>query len=158
MITRTSFFVKYSEIDQMGIVHHTYYPKWFEVGRIDYLQKVGIPHSFINNQGFYLPLSQIECKYKSPAKFGDEILVITSISFISCVKVKFNYKVLNKKSGKLLVLGNTIHAWTDRAIKPLNIAIAAPHIYKQLRTSSESTDIRNSNLFGVKSYDKSGTL
>jgi len=137
MITRTSFSVRYSEIDKMGIVHHANYPKWFEIGRRDYLHKAGIPNSSINRQGFYLPLSEMECKFKSPAKYGDEIIVITGVTFVSCVKIKFEYKVLNKISGKPLAVGKTVHAWTDRAIKPLNIEKAAPQIYTSFKAFEE---------------------
>jgi len=137
MITRTSFKVKYFEIDKMGIVHHANYPKWFEIGRRDYLYSAGIPYTKINHLGFYLPLSELECKYKSPAKYGDEIMVITDVTFISYVKVKFEYKVLNKISGKHLASGNTVHAWTDRDIKPLNIEKAASQIYTSLTAFAE---------------------
>ncbi|MHB8063305.1 MAG: acyl-CoA thioesterase [Ruminiclostridium sp.] len=137
MITRTSFYVRYFEIDKMGIVHHTIYPKWFEIGRRDYLHRAGIPHLSFNHQGFYLPLSEIECKYKSPAKYGDEIIVITAITFMSCVKIKFEYKILNKISGKHLAVGNTVHAWTDIDINPINIEKAAPQIYTSLKAFAE---------------------
>ncbi|HEX2927425.1 MAG TPA: acyl-CoA thioesterase [Ruminiclostridium sp.] len=137
MTTRTLFPVRYSEIDTMGIVHHSNYPKWFEIGRIDYLHKAGISDSSINRHGFYLPLCELECKFKSPAKYGDEIIVITGITFVSCVKVRFEYKVLNKRSGKTIAVGSTVHAWTDREIKPLNIEKAAPQIYTSLKTSVE---------------------
>jgi acyl-CoA thioester hydrolase len=141
MITRTSFSVRYSEIDKMGIVYHANYPKWFEIGRRDYLHRAGIPHLSVNHQGFYLPLSELECKFKSPAKYGDKIIVITGITFMSCVKVKFEYKVLNMISGKPLATGNTVHAWTDRDIKPLNIEKAAPQIYTSLKVFAEIEDI-----------------
>lgn len=141
MITRTSLSVRYFEIDKMGIVYHVNYPKWFEIGRRDYLNKAGIPNSMINRQGFYLPLSEMECKFKSPAKYGDEIIIITGITFVSCVKVKFEYKVLNKISGKTLAVGNTVHAWTDRDIKPLNIEKAAPQIYTSLKAFAEIESI-----------------
>lgn len=141
MITKTSFNVRYSEIDKMGIVHHSNYPKWFEIGRRDFLHKAGIPNSSINSQGFYLPLSEIECKFKRPAKYGDEILVITGVIFLSCVKVMFEYKVLNKVSGKLLAMGKTVHAWTGRDIKPINIEKAAPQIFTSLKALVEIVGI-----------------
>jgi acyl-CoA thioester hydrolase len=133
METRTSFYIGGFEIDKMGIVHHSNYPKWFEIGRRDYLKKAGIPSSTINKQGFYLPLSEMECKFKSPAKFGDKVTVITRITFMSYVMVKFEYKITNEKSGKLLAVGKTVHAWTDKNLMPLNIEKAAPQIYTTLK-------------------------
>lgn len=141
MMTRISFPVRCTEIDKMGIVYHANYPKWFEIGRRDFLHKAGIPSSVINLQGYYLPLTEMECKFKSPAKYGDEIEVITEISFMSCVKAKFEYKVIKKKSGRTIATGYTVHAWTDRDIKPLNIEKAAPQIYATLKAFAEPKGI-----------------
>jgi len=141
MITNTSFSVKNTEIDHMGIVHHSNYPKWFEKGRKDYLNKAGIPNSKIFFLGFFLPLSEMKCKYIIPAKFGDEINLITSIIYLSCVKIKFQYKVLNKKNGKVLAIGNTVHALTNKKIEPLNIQKEAPKIYELLLQLVEPLDI-----------------
>ena len=41
MISRTKLIVRYQETDQMGIVHHSVYPIWFECGRTDFIKKVG---------------------------------------------------------------------------------------------------------------------
>jgi acyl-CoA thioester hydrolase len=133
METKTSFYISGFEIDKMGIVHHSNYPKWFEIGRRDYLKKAGIPNSTINKQGFYLPLSEMECKFKSPARFGYNVTVITRITSMSYVMVKFEYKIINEKSGKLLAVGKTVHAWTDKNIMPINIEKAAPQIYTTLK-------------------------
>jgi len=132
MTAITSFKVRRSEIDKLLIVHHSVYLKWFENGRRDYLRKAGIPHSEINRLGFCLPLSEIECKFKSTVKYGDEVAVITRITSISCVKVVFEYRILNKANGKTLAVGKTIHAWTDKNIKPINIEKSAPQIYAPL--------------------------
>lgn len=142
MITRVSFPVRYSEIDKMGIVHHSNYPKWFEIARKDYLEKAGTPSSRLNDSGFYLPLSELECKFKSPAKYGDKIVVFTRISSMSCSKVKFEYRVLNKASGNILAVGETVHGWTDRNIKPLNIEKSALQIYTSLKAFAEATCIK----------------
>ena len=133
METKTSFYISSFEIDKMGIVHHSNYPKWFEIGRRDYLKKAGLPSSTISKQGFYLPLSEMECKFKSPAKFGYKVSVITRLTFMSNVIVKFEYEIINEKSGKLLAIGKTVHAWTDKNIMPLNIEKTAPQIYTTLK-------------------------
>lgn len=137
MITLTSFYVKPFEIDKMNIVYHAFYARWFERGRLDYFKKAGIPNLSISRQGFYLPLSEIHCRYKSPAKYGDEISIFTQVTYMSCVKLKFEYKVFNKKTGKILAVGDTVHAWTDKNIMPLNIEKAAPQIYSLLKSFAE---------------------
>jgi len=140
MTTKILFHVKSSEVDGMGIVHHSNYPLWFEKGRRDYLKKVGTSNSKIGSQGFFLPLSEMECKFKSPAKHGDEIIVITKILSMSCVKIKFEYEVLDKKKEKLLATGKTVHVWTNQRIEPINIQMAAPDIYRKLKQVFESQD------------------
>lgn len=141
MTTRTSFPVLHTEVDGMGVVHHSNYLLWFEKGRKDYLKKSGISSSKIVNHGFFLPISELECRFKSPARYGDEIIVITKILSMSCVKIKFEYTVINKSKGKLLASGKTIHVWTNHKIEPVNIIITAPEIYWQLKKFSESQDI-----------------
>ena len=54
MLVDTYFTAKYAETDQMGIVHHSNYPVWFEAGRTDYLRKAGIPNSKIETMGYNL--------------------------------------------------------------------------------------------------------
>lgn len=140
MITKTDFRVPYTQVDMMGIVHHSNYVLWFEKGRRDYLRKAGISSSKIAFQGIFLPLSQIECKFKRPARFGDEILITTKILSMSLVKTVFEYEVFDKLRGKLLAKGTTVHIWTNRKIEPINIEKEAPDIYRQLKRFSESED------------------
>lgn len=131
--TKTCFHVKHSEVDGMGIVHHSNYPLWFEKGRKDFLKHVGTYSSDISKHGVYLPLSEIECKYKSPAKHGDEIVVITKIQSMSCVRIKFEYMVFEKSKGKLLATGWTIHAWTNKRVEPINLEKEVPYVYERLK-------------------------
>lgn len=140
MRTETCFPVTYTEVDGMGIVHHSNYPLWFEKGRRDYLKKAGTSYSQMACKGFFLPLTEIECKFLSPAKYGVEIIVITKILSMSCVKIKFEYEVLDRRKGKLLATGKTVHAWTNERIEPINIEKAAPDIYWRLKQFSKSQD------------------
>lgn len=132
MITITCFPVRYTEIDSLGIVHHSNYPKWFERGRIDFLKNAGMPNYQLSARGFYLPLTEMKCNFKAPAKYGDEILIITSLVYMSYVKTKFEYSVLSKIKGEVLATGKTVHAWTNKKLEPINIEKAAPDVYRKL--------------------------
>lgn len=148
MSTKTSFAVKYTEIDSLGIVHHSNYPIWFEAGRRDFFRKAGTPNHDLKKQGLFLPLTEMKCAYKSPARFGNEIQVITSLIYLSCVKVKFEYKILNKSDGKILATGMTVHAWTDKKIEPINMEKKAPEVYMHLKRLVESKEIPHTrNVF-----------
>jgi len=80
----------------------------------------------------------MECRFKSPARHHDEVTIITRISHMSCVKLKFEYEVREKEAGRLLAAGKTVHVWTNRRIEPINIEKEAPEIYQRLRQFSES--------------------
>jgi acyl-CoA thioester hydrolase len=141
MTTNTRFTVKLTEIDRMGIVHHSNYPIWFETARRDFLKEAGAPSSKIRALGLFLPLSELKCEFKSPAKYNDEINVATNLIYMSCVKIKFEYKVFNNINEKIIATGKTVHAWTNMKIEPINIEKAAPEIYGLLRQFVLSTGI-----------------
>jgi acyl-CoA thioester hydrolase len=138
MTREISFPVKITEVDSMGIVHHANYPLWFEAGRRDFLKRSGISLHQMHKSGFYLPLLEMNCLYKKPAKFGDEIHVITKLTYISYVKIKFEYTIMNQTNDKILTTGRTVHAFTDKALKPVNAEKYRPEIYTKLKQQVES--------------------
>lgn len=127
--TDTQLVVRYCETDQMGIVHHSNYPIWFEIGRSDYIKGFGFNYSKIEERGILLPLTGLKCDFKNPAKYEDEIIVRTKISKMSCVRLTFSYEVMKKDGMDLVVSGETLHAWTDKNLKPLNISKKMPELY-----------------------------
>lgn len=132
MPSETRLTVRYAETDQMGIVHHANYPIWFEAGRTDFLKSFGMTYSDMEKRGILLPLYEMRCQFKSPAKYEDEILVETTLQSISRVRVSFSYQVHHAKNGQLLAIGETVHAWTDRGLKPVNVQKALPDVYLAL--------------------------
>jgi len=133
MQSKTYLTVRYAETDQMGIVHHSNYPIWFEVGRTEFLKSLGASYSSIEDSGVILPLFEINCQFKSPAKYEDNILIITSMKSISRVRVCFSYEVLNSSNNKLLATGETMHAWTDKLLKPVNAQKKIPELFSMLK-------------------------
>jgi len=130
--TETHFTARYAETDQMGIVHHSNYAVWFEAGRTDFLNKAGVSNTSIEARGVMLPVYEMNCRYKCPARYEDEIVVLTRLKQISRVRICFSYQVLNAADQRLLATGETMHAWTDRALKPVNAEKAAPDVYSML--------------------------
>ena len=96
------------------------------------LKKQDFSYSSLEARGFMLPLYEMNCIFKNPAKYEDEILVITKISFLSQVRLHLSYQVINSENSKLLVTGETMHAWTDKTFKPVNVEKAIPDIYLML--------------------------
>lgn len=132
MQAETRFTARYAETDQMGIIHHSNYAVWFEAGRTDFLKKAGVSNTNIEAKGILLPLYEMNCQFKAPAKYEDEIIVVTSLKQISRVRLCFSYQVLNTANHKLLATGETMHAWTDKTLKPVNAEKIAQDIYSIL--------------------------
>jgi acyl-CoA thioester hydrolase len=141
MRSETKLTVRYAETDQMGIVHHSHYPVWFEAGRTDFLKGMGMSYGDMEKSGVLLPLSQIFVKFLSPAKYADEILVRTGLQSVSRARAVFSYQVFRAGDGVLLATGETMHAFTDRQLKPINAQKALPIVYSALcQTIKEDAD------------------
>ncbi len=109
----TKIRVIYADTDAMGIVYHTNYIKWFEVGRNELMRQLGILYAEIEKQGYNLPLTRVNCHYLLPARY-DQILVIeTQIDYIKRASIKFNNNIWDEHRKNLLVEGYTVHACTN---------------------------------------------
>lgn len=129
-ISETALTVRYAETDQMGIVHHSNYAVWFEAGRTDFIRKMGLPYSQIEENGVLLPLVELRCLFKGAAKYEDEIVVRTSIKEYNGIKLTFHYDICLAGTGKVITEGETVHAWTNRDFKPVNLRKFRPGIHK----------------------------
>jgi acyl-CoA thioester hydrolase len=133
MKTETRLTVRYAETDQMGIVHHSNYAVWFEAGRTDFLKQTGVTYSEVEARGVMLPLYEITCRFKSPARYEDEITVITSLKALTRVRLILSYEVVNTRTKELLATGETLHAFTNADLKPLNAERAMPDFYAHMK-------------------------
>ncbi|NFD78632.1 acyl-CoA thioesterase [Clostridium botulinum] len=113
-INRTETTVRYVETDQMGVVHHSNYYPWFEMGRTEFTKATGMKYTDIENIGVMMPLTESYCKYIKPAKYEDEIIIETSIEKLTPVKIIFSYKVIKKENNELLAKGNTTQSFVDK--------------------------------------------
>ncbi len=113
----TEFRVRYGETDQMGIVHHSVYPLYFEMGRTELFRQVGYPYTEIEKLGIIMPLNELKVKYVNPAKYDDLLVVQTTIASYSPVKIVFSYRIVDH-SGRLYTHGETtlvcVHKSTGR--------------------------------------------
>jgi acyl-CoA thioester hydrolase len=119
--------VRYAETDQMGIVYYANYLVWFELGRVELLRSLGLAYSQLEKEHeCILPVLEATCRYKSPARYDDEILIETSPALLRGSVLKFVYQIWRKPSNegeerKLLAEGETVHLVCDDQLnkKPL---------------------------------------
>ncbi|MCL1973310.1 MAG: acyl-CoA thioesterase [Bacteroidetes bacterium] len=115
----TDIEVRYYETDQMGVVHHSNYIRYFETARTLSMKKAGIPYDEMEKQGIVMPIISVSCAYKRPALFGDIIRVSTILEKLPAVKIEFKYEVHNAQ-GVLLATGSTILAFANKdTLRPI---------------------------------------
>jgi acyl-CoA thioester hydrolase len=106
--------VIYADTDAMGIVYHTNYIRWFEMGRTELFRQMGVVYRDVEEKGCTLPLTQVFCHYYEPARYDDLIFLETDIGYVKRASMKFIYRIWNEHHKKILVDGYSVHACTDR--------------------------------------------
>jgi len=105
--------VRFVETDAMGVVHHSNYFRWFEMGRVEFLKQAGISLNELIAEGILFPITNVECKYRASAKFDDHILIETQPAELTAVKMIFHYKIMREADGLLLATGQTQNVFTN---------------------------------------------
>ncbi len=113
-ICETTLRVRYAETDQMGVVYHSNYFVWFEVGRVELLRKLGFTYREMEvDDGCIIAVVDARCRYKSPARYDDEIIVRTHLKNIRESLIHFAYEVVRPEDNALLAEGETTHIVVD---------------------------------------------
>jgi len=115
--------VIYADTDAMGIVYHTNYIIWFEIGRTELLRSAGIVYAKMEEQGYNLPLTEVYCNYLFPARYDQIIVVETELEYLKRASMKFVYTIWDEDREKALVEGYTIHACTNKMGKIVRIPV-----------------------------------
>lgn len=119
MMHTSTLRVRYAETDAMGVVHHAAYVPWFEVGRVNLLRAAGCPYGDIEARGLLVVLSDLQVRYRSPARFDDEVLIETQLTTLKSRQIAFRYRALLATNATVLVEGQTSHIVVLRAtMKP----------------------------------------
>ncbi|MGH9366064.1 MAG: acyl-CoA thioesterase [Thermoanaerobaculia bacterium] len=113
--------VRYAETDQMGIVYHSHYAVWFEIGRTEFCRAAGLPYRELEESGLLIPVIGLECKYRRPARYDDDLRVRTTLPVLSARGLRFDYRVLDREE-RLMADGSTRHIFADVHGKPQRAA------------------------------------
>ena len=99
--------VRYYETDQMGIVHHSNYIRYFECGRVAMLKELGFRVEKIEETGVMLPVVSVDCRYKVPARLGDTLRVVSYIDEVPRARLVIRTEIFNP-SGQLVCEGTVV--------------------------------------------------
>ncbi len=114
--------VRYAETDQMGVAYYANYLVWMEVGRVEDCRAAGFRYRDLEAEdGVLLAVVEASCRYKSPAKYDDEVIVRTWIEKASSRMVHFGYEFLCAANGRRLAAGESKHIFCTRDLKPARL-------------------------------------
>ena len=120
-VGETTFHVRYAETDQMGVVHHSVYPIWFEEGRSSFARQLGWSYSRFEQDGFGLAVSEVHVRFMSPAYYDQAVTVRTRVSQVRSRLMRFEYEVLDPQTSQLIVRGSTVHICVNHHRKPVRL-------------------------------------
>ena len=141
---KTTCRVRYSDTDKMGFVYHANYLRWFEICRSEMLRSMGVSYKSLESKGFYLPLSEMHCKFNTPSQYDDILLIETSLDKRYRAGMKFDYQIFSENGEKLLASGYTKHACLDssgRVVRPPKFLL---NVIAEHSDSSSSSKIKRS--------------
>ena len=125
--------VKYYETDKMGVTHHSNYIRWMEEARIDFLDQIGYGYAKLESEGIVSPVIGVQCNYKTPTTFDDEVEIKARIKEFKGVRLIIEYTMLNAKTGDLVATGETRHCFLNKENKPVVLKKDFPELDKTLK-------------------------
>ena len=110
--------VRYAETDQMGVVYHSNYLIWFEVGRVELIRQMGLDYKKMEEEdGCGISVVDVHARYRAPARYDDELVIETRLLVARGAVVKFGYRILRVGEGALLCEGETMHVCVSKDMK-----------------------------------------
>lgn len=122
--------VQYYETDQMAIVHHSNYIRWFEEARLDLMAQMGVSYRAMEEQGILIPVVDVSCKYLISAKYGDTVRILPFVTEYSGVKMCFRYEVRGTDDNELLATGTSTHCFINSARRPVSLKRQSPNLHQ----------------------------
>lgn len=119
----------YYETDQMGIVHHSNYIRWFEETRLDLMDQAGFTYNEMENLGVLIPVLEVNCKYINYIGFNDEVSIYCKVDSFTGIKMTLSYEIYRNKDNVLCATGNSMHCFVNKDMKILRVKRDFPAIY-----------------------------
>ena len=132
----TRLTTRYQETDMMGVIHHSVYPIWFEAARTEFIKVCGYSYSSLEKLGLFLPLISLNAEYVKPAFYEDKIVIRSRMLELTKTRLTISYEVYRENDYcNIISKGRTIHVFTDKNLKPINVQRVFPEVYEALNSS-----------------------
>lgn len=113
--------VQYYETDQMGVVHHSNYIRWFEEARTDFMEKMGLSYAEMERHGIMCPVLSVEAEYLRMVHFGESVWIESAVTAYNGIKLTVKYEVLGKETKMVHCRGLTRHCFLTKEAKPISL-------------------------------------
>lgn len=120
----------YYETDQMGIIHHSNYVRWFEEARMNFMEEIGFPYAKVEELGIIVPVLGVNCQFRTMVKFGDTVDIYTKITKFTGLEMNIEYRVVDHATGMIRCTGESSHAFLDKEYKPIRMKRDYPDLYE----------------------------
>jgi acyl-CoA thioester hydrolase len=104
--------VRYPEVDSMGVVHHSRFFQYFEMGRVELLRAAGVSYAELEMAGVFFVVVKVECKFKAPARYDEELTLHTHVVKTTHVRIDHQYTL--KRAHTIIAEGASTIACVDR--------------------------------------------
>jgi len=129
--------VQYYETDQMGVVHHSNYIRWFEEARVDYLEQIGLPYKQMEDAGIGSPVLSVTCQYQHKVCFGETVTILVVLKHYTGLRMTIGYTVLGE-DGQVRCVGETGHCFLNEKGRPVSLRKVQPEwdaIFQQFQAA-----------------------
>lgn len=128
----------YYETDQMSIIHHSNYIRYFEEARLDWLKQMGMDYQKIEEMGILIPVMFVDCQYVKPIRYGEKLEIGVTLTKMKGVKAEFSYEIYRQETGELCTTGHSGHCFLNRDMKPVRLKRDYPELYQVLSSADVS--------------------
>jgi acyl-CoA thioester hydrolase len=112
--------VRYAETDQMGVVYHTNYLVWCEIGRTELIRALtGVSYAKLEEEGVLLAVAELSIRYHGAARYDNMIRVRTSLTDARSRSVTFEYLITNAETAERLATARTVLVSLDERGRPV---------------------------------------
>ncbi len=134
--------VQYYETDQMQVVHHSNYIRWFEECRTELMDRAGMGYKKMEQEGIICPVVSVSCRYITMTRFGDTVEISAQIKKFNGIRLNLIYEVRDKETGELRCRGESCHCFLNDKGKPVNLAVASPAFYDMFQKLKEDYPLK----------------
>ncbi len=124
--------VQYYETDQMKIVHHSNYIRWYEEARSDFLEQINCSYESIEEAGIISPVIAVTCEYRNMTRYGETVEIVPKVLSFNGIKFELSYEIRNVETGELKVTGTSKHCFLNKEGRPISLKRSAPEFFEKL--------------------------